>query len=38
MMVSFSVRVLYDGEEAMTMTFSEVKYNTGIDDSLFKMD
>lgn len=37
-MVSFSVRVLYDGEEAMTMTFSEVKYNTGIEDSLFKMD
>ena len=38
MMVSFSVRVLQDGEEFMTMTFSEVKYNTGLDDSLFKMD
>lgn len=38
MMVSFSVRVLYDGEEAMSMTFSEVKYNTGLEDSLFKMD
>jgi len=38
MMVSFSIRVFYDGEEAMTMTFSEVKYNTGLEDSLFKMD
>jgi len=32
MMVSFSIRVLYDGEEAMTMTFTEVKYNTGLED------
>jgi len=38
MMVSFSIRVLYDGEEAMTMTFTEVKYNTGLEDSFFKMD
>lgn len=38
MMVSFSARILYDGEEYMTMTFNEVKYNTGLDDSLFKMD
>lgn len=38
MMVSFSARILYDGEEAMTMTFSEVKYNTGLEDSFFKMD
>jgi outer membrane lipoprotein-sorting protein len=38
MMVSFSARILYDGQEAMTMTFSEVKYNTGLEDSLFKMD
>jgi outer membrane lipoprotein-sorting protein len=38
MMVSFSVRVFYDGEEAMTMIFNEVKYNTGLEDSLFKMD
>lgn len=38
MMVSFSARILYDGEEAMTMTFSEVKYNSGLEDSLFKMD
>ncbi len=37
-MVSFSARILYNGEEAMTMTFSEVRYNTGIEDSLFKMD
>ncbi len=38
MMVSFSARILYDGQEAMSMTFSEVKYNTGLEDSLFKMD
>lgn len=38
MMVSFSIKVLYDGEEAMTMTFSEVKFNSGLEDSLFKMD
>jgi outer membrane lipoprotein-sorting protein len=38
MMVSFSLKILYDGEEAITMTFSEVKYNTGLEDSLFKMD
>jgi len=37
-MASFSVRVLQDGEEFMTMTFSEVKYNTGLEDSFFKMD
>lgn len=37
-MVSFSARIFYDGEEAMTMTFTEVKYNTGLEDSLFKMD
>jgi outer membrane lipoprotein-sorting protein len=37
-MVSFSVKILYDGEEAMSMTFTEVKYNTGIEDSFFKMD
>lgn len=38
MMVSFSLRILYDGEEAVTMTFTEVKFNTGIEDSFFKMD
>ncbi len=37
-MVSFTAKFLYDGEEAMTMTFSEVKYNTGLEDSLFMMD
>ncbi len=37
-MVSFSARIFYDGEEAVTMTFSEVKFNTGLEDSLFKMD
>jgi outer membrane lipoprotein-sorting protein len=38
MMVSFSARIMQDGEEFMTMTFSEMKYNTGLEDSLFKMD
>jgi len=37
MMVSFTMRVLVDGEGAITMSFSEVKYNTGIEDSFFKM-
>ncbi len=37
-MIPFEVRVLYDGEEAVAMTFTEVKYNSGIEDSFFKMD
>jgi outer membrane lipoprotein-sorting protein len=37
-MVPFVLRILYDGEEAVTMTFTEVKYNSGIEDSFFKMD
>jgi len=36
MMVPFSLKVLQDGEEAMNMTFSEVSFNTGLEDSLFK--
>ncbi len=38
MMIPFSYKVLSDGEEVMTMTFTEVKFNTGIEDSFFKMD
>jgi outer membrane lipoprotein-sorting protein len=38
MMVSFSIKVYYDGEEAVSMTFTEVKFNTGIEDSFFKME
>ena len=38
MMVSFSIKVFYDGEEAVTMTFTEAKFNTGLEDSFFKME
>lgn len=37
-MIPFMLKVLYDGEEAVTMTFTEVKYNSGIEDSFFKME
>ena len=37
-MMPFAVKILYDGEEAVAMTFTEVKYNTGLEDSFFKMD
>ncbi len=37
-MFSFSMNVFYDGEEAVAMTFTEVKFNTGIEDSFFKME
>ncbi len=37
MMTPFMLKVFIDGEEAITMTFTEVKYNTGIEDSFFKM-
>jgi outer membrane lipoprotein-sorting protein len=36
-MIPFVVSVLFDGEEAMSMTFTEVEYNTGLEDSFFKM-
>jgi len=38
MMIQHSIRVLQDGEEFMTLTFTEVTVNTGLDDSLFKME
>jgi outer membrane lipoprotein-sorting protein len=38
MMVSFAITVYYDGEEAVSMNFTEVKFNTGLEDSLFKME
>ena len=38
MMVSFAISVFYDGEKAMGMTFSEVKFNKGLDDSFFEME
>lgn len=38
MKVAHTMKVFMDGQEAVTMTFTEVKFNTGIDDSLFKKD
>lgn len=38
MMVPFSLIIYQDGQEFVTMTVSEVKINTGLEDSLFKMD
>ncbi len=38
MMVSFSLKMYSDGEEAVSMTFTEVKFNTGLEDSFFKME
>lgn len=37
-LVPFVLKIFYDGEEAITMNFTEVKYNSGLDDSLFKME
>ena len=37
MMAAHSVIVFQDGEEFMTMTITEIKINTGLEDSLFKM-
>jgi len=37
-MVPFSMNVFYDGEEAVAMTFTEVKFNTGLENSFFKME
>ncbi|MFQ6038029.1 MAG: outer membrane lipoprotein carrier protein LolA [Candidatus Aminicenantales bacterium] len=36
LMMAHSMRVLQDGEEAMTMTFTDVTINTGLEDSFFK--
>lgn len=38
MMVPFSLVIYQDGEEFVSMTISEVKINTGLEDSLFQMD
>ena len=37
-MTAHMIKSFASGEEVMTMSFTEVKYNTGIEDSLFKMD
>lgn len=37
-MVPFSISIYHDGEEFITMTISEVKINSGLEDSLFQMN
>jgi outer membrane lipoprotein-sorting protein len=37
-MTAHTIKSFASGEEVMTMTFTEIKFNTGIEDSLFKMD
>ncbi|NOR14601.1 MAG: hypothetical protein GQ544_02740 [Candidatus Aminicenantes bacterium] len=37
-MVAFSFTQYMDGEEFMVFTMDEIEYNTGLEDSLFKMD
>jgi outer membrane lipoprotein-sorting protein len=35
-MIPHYMKVLQDGEEAVTMTFTEISFNTGLEDSFFK--
>jgi len=37
-MIPFTLTIYQDGEEFMTMEVTEIKYNSGLDDSFFKMD
>ena len=37
-LVAHTITVFQDGEEFMTMTIDEIKYNSGLEDSFFKMD
>jgi len=36
LMIAHTMRIIQDGEEAITMTFTDVKFNSGLEDSLFK--
>jgi outer membrane lipoprotein-sorting protein len=38
LMVAHSMRIVQEGEESMVMTFTEVSFNTGLEDSLFKKE
>lgn len=38
MMVAHTMRIVQEGEESMVMTFTEVSFNTGLEDSLFKKE
>jgi outer membrane lipoprotein-sorting protein len=35
-MIAHSIKIIQDGQEYMKMTFASVKFNTGLEDSLFK--
>ncbi len=36
LMMAHTMRIIQDGEEAITMAFTDVKFNSGLEDSLFK--
>ena len=36
-MIPFTIRIFQEGEEFMTLTIEEIHFNTGLEDSLFKM-
>jgi outer membrane lipoprotein-sorting protein len=36
--VPFEMKILQDGEEFISMTFTEITFNTGLEDSLFKKE
>ena len=38
MMTAFNMQIFQGGEEFIVFTVSEIKYNTGLEDSLFKME
>jgi outer membrane lipoprotein-sorting protein len=37
-MVAHETRIVQDGEEVFLMTFTDVAFNSGLEDSLFKME
>jgi hypothetical protein len=37
-MIAHEMRIIQDGEEFLTMTFTEVAFNTGLEDSFFKKE
>jgi outer membrane lipoprotein-sorting protein len=38
LLVAHTMRIIQDGEEAIIMTFTDVKFNSGLEDSFFKKD
>jgi outer membrane lipoprotein-sorting protein len=37
-MVAHTMTTYQDGEEFMTMTLTEINFNSGLEDSMFKME